>query len=206
MRGDLADVRLADHVFAPHYAAAIPCSAVIAAPILASRQADGAILSEILPGEAFEMLELATDYAWGICTADGVVGFVARGALGYDDPAAPAPPVAGDPADLAETLIGAPAKPGGRSPAGFDGSGLVFYALTRTGHACPRFADLQAASVGSAVASDVPLSRGDLIFFADHAAIMADGEQAIHVTDSVVREPIEAVVTRYGPITARRHA
>ena len=203
MRGDLADVRLADRVFAPHYAAAILCSAVEAAPILSSRQAEGAILSEILPGEGFEMLELATDYAWGICLGDGVVGFVARGALSYDEPAAPAPPLGGDPASVAEGLIGAPARPGGRSPAGFNCTGLIFYALTRTGHAAPRFIDLQ-AKLGAEVPGDTPFARGDLIFFADHAAIMADGESAIHVTDSVVREPVEAVVTRFGPITARR--
>lgn len=203
VRGDLADVRLADKVFAPHYASAIVCSAVEATPILTARQADSAVLSEILPGEGFEMLELATDYAWGICQADGTVGFVARGALSYDDPAAPAPAIAGDVASLAESLIGAPARPGGRSPAGFDSSGFFFYALTRTGHPAPRFADLQ-TGIGAAVPSETPFARNDFVFFADHAAIMADGENAIHVTDAVVRESVEAVVTRFGPIVARR--
>lgn len=204
MRGDLADVRLAEWVFAPHYASAILCSAVSASPVLAARQADAKVLSEILPGEGFEMLELATDYAWGICLGDGSVGFVARGALSYDDPGGPAPAVELDPVGLAERLVGVPAKPGGRSPAGFNCSGLVFYVMRAAGHAAPRFCDLQAKTLGSPVAAESPLARGDLIFFDDHAAIMCDGDTAVHVADSVVREPLDAIVATYGPITARR--
>jgi cell wall-associated NlpC family hydrolase len=204
VRGDLADVRLADRVFAPHYAAAILCSAVEASPILDSRQSGGNVLSEILPGEGFEMLELATDFAWGICLGDGSVGFVARGALSYDDPAAPAPLHGDDFVALAESLIGAPARPGGRSPEGFNCSGLVFYVLTRTGRDCPRFVDLQAATLGAPVMGDPPHARGELVFFEDHVAIMADADDAIHVTESVVREPIAAVTGRFGAIVARR--
>ena len=204
MRGDLADVRLADRVFAPHYASAIVCSAVVAAPITATNKADGVILSEILPGEAFDMLELATEYAWGICRGDGTVGFVARGALSYDDPAAPAPLVEGDAASLAESLIGAPAKPGGRSPEGFNCSGLIFYVLTRTGHDCPRFADLQAEALGAPVMGNPPHVRGELVFFEDHAAIMVDAENAVHVTENVVRERLSAVIAGFGHVIARR--
>lgn len=204
MRGDLADVRLADRIFAPHYAASITTSAVAASPILDARRADGAVLSEILAGEGFEMLELATDYAWGICLGDGTVGFVARGVLSYDDPAPVARTGSGDPVALAESLIGSPAKPGGRSPAGFNCTGLIFYILTQTGTPCPRFADLQAEALGAPVMGNPPYVRGELVFFADHVAIMADGENAIHVTDSVVREPIAAVTAAYGDIVARR--
>lgn len=204
MRGDLADVRLADRVFAPHYAAAILCSAVTASPILAERRTDSEIRSEILPGEGFEMLELATDYAWGICLGDGSAGFVAREALSYDDPEPPAPLIEFDPAGLAERLIGAPAKPGGRSPAGFNCTGLIFYVMRAAGHAAPRFGDLQAATLGAPVPTEKTLVRGDLVFFADHAAIMSDTDTAVHVTDAVVREPLDAIVAQYGPIIARR--
>ena len=204
VRGDLADVRLANQVFAPHYALAVIVSANTASPILASTKACGAVLSEILPGEGFDVLELATEYAWGICHGDCAVGFVARGALDLVDPSAPAPLLAGAPIDVAESLIGAPAKPGGRSPAGFNCSGLIFYILTSTGHECPRFADLQAETIGEPVLGHPAYARGELVFFADHAAIMADGENAIHVTESVVREPLEAAVERFGPVVARR--
>lgn len=204
MRGDLADVRLANRIFAPHYASAILCSAVSASPVLAARHAGAEVRSEILPGEGFEMLELATDFAWGICLGDGSVGFVARGDLSYDDPEPPAPAIAFDPVALAEGLIGTPAKPGGRSPAGFNCSGLIFYVMRAAGKAVPRFCDRQAESFGAEVPSDSPLARGDLIFFEDHAAIMSDGENAVHVTESVVREPLDAIVARFGPITVRR--
>ena len=150
------------------------------------------------------MLELATDFAWGKSCADGTVGFVARGVLSYDEPTAPTPSVDGDAATLAESLIGASAKPGGRSPAGFDASGLIFYILTRTGHASPRFADLQADAMGEPVMGHAAHRRGELAFFADHAAIMVSATEAVHVTETVVREPLPAIVERFGPITARR--
>lgn len=202
MRGDLADVRLAERVFAPHYAAFVLRSAVKAAPILASTKAGGAVLSEILPGDGFEVLELASEYAWGKSQADGTVGFVTVTALEDADPTGPAPATKSDPVALAATLIGAPARPGGRSPAGFDGAGLIHYILTATGHSAPRFGDLQAETLGSPV-TGAP-ARGDLIFFADHAAIMTDGDTAIHVEDSVTREPLDAIVARFGPITSVR--
>ena len=201
VRGDLADVRLAERVFAPHYALAITVSANTATPILAAAKAGATALSEILPGEGFDVLEIATEYAWGMCLGDGAVGFVARSTLDWTDPAAPAPLLAGGPIEVAENLIGAPARAGGRSPAGFDAAGLIFYILTRTGHASPRFADLQ-AKLGSEVEDG--LARGDLVFFQDHAAIMADTEHAIHVADTVVREPLAILAERFGPVIARR--
>jgi cell wall-associated NlpC family hydrolase len=202
VRGDLADVRLAERIFAPHYAAFILRSAVVAAPIHASTKAGGTVLSEILPGEGFEVLELASEYAWGKSQGDGTVGFVPVAALGDVDPAVPAPAAKGDPVALAETLLGAPSRPGGRSPAGFDATGLIQYVLSATGHAAPRFGDLQAETLGAPV-SGTP-ARGDLIFFADHAAIMIDAENAIHVGDAVAREPLDAIVARFGPITSAR--
>lgn len=190
-------------MFAPHYASAIVCSAIESTPILAARP-NGAVLSEILPGEGFEMLELATECAWGVCQGDGTVGFVARGALSYDDPAAPAPLSDSDRTTLAEMLIGCPAKPGGRSPEGFDAAGLIFYALTRTGNPCPRFIDLQEAELGEPVMGHPAYQRGELVFFADHVAMMLDGENAVHVTDSVVREPLSAIVAAFGDVVTRR--
>lgn len=188
-------------MFAPHYALAITVSANTASPIFASTKADRAVLSEILPGEGFDVLEVSTEYVWGICRVDCTVGFVTRGALDLADPAAPAPVLSGDPVDVAESVIGAPARPGGRSPEGFDASGLIFYALTRTGHDATRFADLQ-ASLGNDV--EDRLKRGDLVFFGDHVAIMADAENAVHVTDSVVRAPLTEIAEAFGDITARR--
>lgn len=77
-RGDLADLRLANRLFAPHYAAAVRRCARVATPVTGS---DKSIASELLAGEAFEVLELAGTQAWGVCTVDGSVGHVDAAAL-----------------------------------------------------------------------------------------------------------------------------
>ncbi|WP_425229729.1 SH3 domain-containing protein [Sphingomonas sp.] len=80
VRGDLADVRLADQVFAPHYALPIACL-VSVATALHSRWDDGELLAELAPGEAFALLELAGGSAWGIAEGAGLVGYCDRTAL-----------------------------------------------------------------------------------------------------------------------------
>lgn len=80
VRADLTDLRLADRVFAPHYAEARPQTAIAAAPLLVAP--GGAPVSELLPGDAFDLLELSAGVAWGRSLTDGVVGYVAEGALG----------------------------------------------------------------------------------------------------------------------------
>ena len=81
MRRDLADIRLADRVFAPHYAQALPRIVLRASPLTESRNA-GETLAELAPGDLFEMLELAGDTAWGIAPESGCVGYVAADAIG----------------------------------------------------------------------------------------------------------------------------
>lgn len=66
-------MRLADRLFAPHYAAAVLRSARAATPVTGS---DKTIASELLVGEIFEVLELAGNRAWGVCAVDGSVGHV----------------------------------------------------------------------------------------------------------------------------------
>lgn len=78
VRADLADVRLADRVFAPHYAAAVLRTASRSVPITA---ADGTALSCLLAGEPFELLEIAGGRGWGVSPVDGTVGYVADDAL-----------------------------------------------------------------------------------------------------------------------------
>ena len=80
MRGDLADVRLAEYVFAPHYAAPMACIANRAVALMSTR-IGGDTLADLAAGDDFEVLELAGDNAWGIAPTLGLVGFVARDAL-----------------------------------------------------------------------------------------------------------------------------
>jgi cell wall-associated NlpC family hydrolase len=83
VRGDVADVALADRVFAPHYArplehgARATITAVRAAP---SHQA--VAVSEVLRGECFAVIDASGDWAWGFTQHDGYVGYVPLEVLG----------------------------------------------------------------------------------------------------------------------------
>lgn len=197
-RGDLADLRLADRLFAPHYAAAVLRTVIIRTPLLDT--VAGAAVSELLPGETFEVLELSKGHAWGTSPVDGAVGFANVDALGPHDPnALPQPEIADDFVAVAERLVGISAQAGGRSDAGVDGGGLIFFAFAQSGIRVPRFIDLQ-ATIGHAVGQGAPMIRGDLIFFDGSVAIIVDDVTALHVTDAVVLSPIAEL----GAITAHR--
>ncbi|URW76445.1 C40 family peptidase [Sphingomonas donggukensis] len=228
-RGDLADLRLADRIFAPHYAKAVARNAVTRAPLLAAHGGDP--VSEVLQGERFDVLELSHGYAWGMNAVDGAVGFVAMDALGapFDathvvcapkaalpmgsrlsagqadgfDAAAirPLEAPAKDYVALAESLVGTPVVAGGRSSAGIDGAGLVSLALSLAGIRAPRFADIQADTLGHAVDADAPVLRGDLLFHGGDVAIAIGESTAIHAgAETVARSDIAAL----GPIDVRR--
>lgn len=82
VRPDLADVRLAEYVFAPHYAAPFAMTVQAAAPMRAAAGEESSIVATLEPGAMFEVLDLSGGYAWGVCQASGLVGYVARAALG----------------------------------------------------------------------------------------------------------------------------
>jgi hypothetical protein len=257
-RRDLADVRLADRVFAPHYAVAVPRTAGRAVPLLARANAPETVQSEVLGGEPFDALEFSGDHIWGISPIDGTVGFVEAAAFtavfapthivavrsasiralpssdssvvgtlamgsrvaaaragesalevdgGYVDADAllPLGELALDIATVAERLVGAPARAGGRSGAGVDAAGLVFLCLQLAGVEAPRFLDLQAAAMGMALIQEAPFVCGQILFFEDQAAVVVDAENAIHVSpDGVARAPIAALVAAHGTIVRRR--
>jgi len=85
----------------------------------------------------------------------------------------------------AESLVGAPYRYGGRSPAGFDCSGLVQYSFARAGiHGLPRSAeDLEIAAAPVDLEGIRP---GDLLFFrldrkrTTHVAIYVGGRSFVH--------------------------
>ncbi len=81
VRRDVADIRLADRVFAPHYAAPMPRRVMTQAALLASAEENAAILAMLRPGEIFEVLDLAGGNAWGIAVSHNLVGYVAAAAL-----------------------------------------------------------------------------------------------------------------------------
>jgi hypothetical protein len=81
VRRDLADVRLADRVFAPHYAAPAQRTLARATILKPSRETGGEQLAQLAAGERFEVLELAGGQAWGIAPAQRLVGYVDADAL-----------------------------------------------------------------------------------------------------------------------------
>lgn len=81
MRPDLADVRLADRVFAPHYAAPMVRRIAGSAALRAASPADSEILARLKAGDLFEVLELAGTHAWGVAPGAGLVGYIDAAAL-----------------------------------------------------------------------------------------------------------------------------
>ncbi|HEX8382488.1 MAG TPA: SH3 domain-containing protein [Sphingomonas sp.] len=81
VRRDLADVRLADRVFAPHYAAPAPHRLARTAALRSGRQTDSTPLADLAAGDMFEVLEFAGDHAWGIAPGVALVGYVDTDAL-----------------------------------------------------------------------------------------------------------------------------
>lgn len=81
VRPDLADIRLAEYVFAPHYAAPLTRTLALEATLRAERALASQTLVILAPGDTFEVLEFAGDSAWGMAPAAGLVGYLPANAL-----------------------------------------------------------------------------------------------------------------------------
>ncbi|WP_199743118.1 SH3 domain-containing protein [Sphingomonas ginsenosidivorax] len=78
MRRDIADIRLAEQVFAPHYAVPMPTIVSASIPLRLERDEDSEIVATLESGDVFEVLELAGVSAWGMAVGPGLVGYVDR--------------------------------------------------------------------------------------------------------------------------------
>jgi hypothetical protein len=65
VRGDLADVDLADRVFAPHYARAVAWQAKAETVIRLKPVADAAAVGKLMVGDVFNVLDFSAGWAWG---------------------------------------------------------------------------------------------------------------------------------------------
>lgn len=72
-------MRLAERIFAPHYAAPMPRAVVANAPLTASR--NGEEIGRVSIGETFEVLEITAAHAWGVAQPSGRVGYLFLAAL-----------------------------------------------------------------------------------------------------------------------------
>ena len=82
MRGDLADLRLADRVFAPHYAAPMTVTLQTDVTLREAAALESAPVAQLHIGDTFEVLELAGANAWGVAPAQGLVGYILAAAIG----------------------------------------------------------------------------------------------------------------------------
>jgi len=81
IRGDLADIRLAEYVFAPHYAAPMPCTLTRKTALHLTADASSEVLAELGAGETFEVLEVLRQMSWGVSPDRRLAGYVDRSAL-----------------------------------------------------------------------------------------------------------------------------
>jgi hypothetical protein len=81
VRPDLADIRLAARVFAPHYAAPVSRRVKGTTALRAERDAASAVIATLADGATFELLDLLGSDAWGVAPAEQLVGYLAADAL-----------------------------------------------------------------------------------------------------------------------------
>jgi NlpC/P60 family protein len=107
-----------------------------------------------------------------------------------------------DPVLVAERLLGSPYRPGGRSPEGIDGPGLVQLALALAGLPAPRLADQQ-RRLGAAVPDGARSRRGDLVLTGSGAGLMIDDLLVIHASQAAGKVTVEPAAS-LGPAVRRR--
>ena len=88
VRGDIADIRLAEQVFAPHYAEAVAKIVIRDTVLRETRDAGSAAIVTLKSDEPFELLDVTSGVAWGIAPTHGLVGYLEAAALGGAGPAA----------------------------------------------------------------------------------------------------------------------
>lgn len=101
---------------------------------------------------------------------------------------------------IAARFLETPYLWGGRTAFGLDCSGLVQLSMMMAGKTAPRDSDMQAAGLGEPISRDV-LSRGDLVFWKGHVAIMETPDTILHAnghTMTVAREGLTAAIDRIG--------
>jgi hypothetical protein len=76
VRADIADVRLADRVFAPHYAAPLRRTIVTDTSLREGRDPGASSLAELGAGAVFDVLDVTGGVAWGIAVDENLVGYV----------------------------------------------------------------------------------------------------------------------------------
>ena len=83
VRRDLADIALADVVFAQHYAEPLTMRSTTSATVHASPAVDAPVVAALAVDDGFAVLELNDAWSWGRCCDGGCVGYVETSALAH---------------------------------------------------------------------------------------------------------------------------
>lgn len=105
-------------------------------------------------------------------------------------------------AGVAERFLNAPYLWGGKTHLGLDCSGLVQVSLNACGTASPRDSGPQEKALGTALSKDAKLTRGDLIFWKGHVAIVRDDRTMIHANAFHMCVAIEGIAEGIARIAA----
>lgn len=82
VRGDLADIALAEKIFVPHYARPMEMTCIVdETSLLASSEPGSEPIGTLAKGDAFMAIDLAGGWAWGFKVDDHLVGYVDLAAL-----------------------------------------------------------------------------------------------------------------------------
>lgn len=81
VRRDLAEIAVADRVFAQHYAEPMAVAARRATNIYARPDTSSDTVADLPPGGIFYLLDLGQNWAWGRSDRPGTTGYVDAGAL-----------------------------------------------------------------------------------------------------------------------------
>jgi hypothetical protein len=80
-RRDLADIALAGHVLASHYAEPLETTLIAPATLRLKPSDDAEAIAELSAGTPFAMLENSRGWAWGYAGADRRVGYIRSAAV-----------------------------------------------------------------------------------------------------------------------------
>lgn len=81
VRRDLAELDLADRVFAQHYAVPLAYRANREVPVHIQPRADSDMVTTLGIEDVFHVLDIGSEWAWGRGDAEGSVGYVVADAL-----------------------------------------------------------------------------------------------------------------------------